>query len=94
VASRFWQHALRDLRQGEWTAHTISHNTIVVDGISHRPSGKRNQQWPVDDASDRVIGKLEQFDPSAKRVTASCDRAYEGITASTHRPALPALRGG
>lgn len=66
--------------KAEWTAHTVSHNTIVVDGISQRPSGNRDRQWPVDDASDRVMGKLEQFDPAAKRVTASCDTAYEGVT--------------
>lgn len=66
--------------KAEWTAHTVSHNTVVVDGVSQRPSGKRNQQWPVDSASERVVGKLDQFDPAAKLVAASCDSAYEGLT--------------
>ena len=66
--------------KAEWTAHTVSHNTVVVDGISQRPSGRRDRQWPVDSASDRVVGKLERFEPAAKRVAASCDSAYEGIT--------------
>ncbi len=66
--------------KAEWTAHTVSHNTVVVDGVSQRPSGKRNQQWPVDSVSERVVGKLDQFDPAAKLVAASCDSAYEGLT--------------
>ncbi|MEK7408656.1 MAG: heparinase II/III family protein [Acidobacteriota bacterium] len=65
--------------KAEWTAHTISHNTLVVDGVSQRPSGARNTQWPTDDASDRVAGKLERFEPREKLVSASCDRAYEGF---------------
>ena len=66
--------------KAEWTAHTISHNTVVVDRVSQRPAGKLNLQWPVDHAKDRVVGKLERFDPSAKLVSAVCDRAYEGIS--------------
>ncbi|HUT90850.1 MAG TPA: heparinase II/III family protein [Thermoguttaceae bacterium] len=66
--------------KAEWTAHTVSHNTVVVDGVSQRPSGKSNFQWPVDHASDKIVGKLERFDPAAKLVTASCDCVYEGIT--------------
>lgn len=65
--------------KAEWTAHTVSHNTVVVDSVSQRPSGKRNQQWPVDRASDRVVGKLDRFDPEAKLVSASCDSAYEDV---------------
>ncbi len=70
---------------------TVSHNTVVVDGVSQRPSGKRNQQWPVDGGLGEVVGKLDQFDPAAKLVAASCDSAYEGLTLR-RGPALPALR--
>ena len=80
--------------KAEWTSHTVSHNTVVVDGISQRPAGQRDRQWPVDNASDRVIGKLEHFDPASKLVAASCDNAYEGITLRCHGAALPSLRGG
>jgi hypothetical protein len=65
--------------KSEWTAQTISHNTIVADGISQKPTGKRNTEWPTDDAKDRVMGVLERFTPAAKSVSASCDRAYDGI---------------
>jgi hypothetical protein len=65
--------------KGEWTAQSVSHNTIVVDGISQKPTGKRNNQWPTDDAKDRVLGVLERFDPASKSVSAANDRAYEGI---------------
>jgi hypothetical protein len=63
----------------EWTAQTISHNTVVVDGVSQKPTGRRATQWPHDDASDRVVGVLERFDPRSKSVSAYCDSAYEGI---------------
>ena len=65
--------------KAEWTAHTISHNTVVVDGISQQPTGVRNVQWPTDDASDPVMGSLERFAPEAKLASASCDRAYPGM---------------
>jgi len=65
--------------KAEWTAHTISHNTIVVDGISQRPAGKQNRQWPVDTATEQVLGRLERFDPAVKLAQASCDSAYPGV---------------
>jgi hypothetical protein len=65
--------------KAEWTAQTVSHNTVVVDGISQQPTGVRNPQWPTDDASDQVMGRLERFAPEAKLASASCDRAYPGI---------------
>jgi hypothetical protein len=65
--------------KAEWTAQTVSHNTVVVDGISQQPTGVRNVQWPTDDASDPVIGRLERFAPEAKLASASCDSAYPGM---------------
>ena len=65
--------------KNEWTAQTVSHNTMVVDGISQYPTEKRNVEWPHDDASDRVVGTLERFDPATKSASAHCDRAYRGI---------------
>jgi hypothetical protein len=66
--------------KAEWTAHTISHNTVVIDGVSQRPAGRRNLQWPVDRATERVAGRLEAFEPETKAVRVSCDTAYEGFT--------------
>jgi len=65
--------------KAEWTAHTVSHNTVVVDGISQQPTGERNLQWPVDSAAQKVIGHLERFDPLHRLVAASCDSAYPGL---------------
>lgn len=63
--------------KAEWTAQTISHNTVVVDGVSQKPTGARNVEWPVDNATNKVLGKLESFDPQGKRAVASCSSAYE-----------------
>lgn len=65
--------------KAEWTAQTVSHNTVVVDGISQKPTGTRNVEWPNDSAVDRVLGVLERFDAPSKSVSAYCDSAYEGI---------------
>jgi hypothetical protein len=65
--------------KAEWTAQTVSHNTVVVDGISQKPTVARNVEWPNDSAADRVLGVLERFDASSKSASAYCDTAYEGI---------------
>jgi hypothetical protein len=65
--------------KAEWTAQTISHNTVVVDGISQKPTGARVVEWPNDSAANRVLGVLEKFDAGSKSVSAYCDSAYEGI---------------
>ncbi|MBI2300246.1 MAG: heparinase II/III family protein [Armatimonadetes bacterium] len=66
--------------KAEWTAHTVSHNTVVLDETSQKPAGERNAQWPADSAADRVLGRLEAFEPAQKRVAAVCDTAYPGVT--------------
>jgi hypothetical protein len=66
----------------EWTAQTVSHNTLVVDGISQRPNRRGTPYFPVDNAADKVIGKLDRFEPNSKLVAASCDSAYEGLILS------------
>ncbi len=63
----------------EWTAHTVSHNTVVIDGVSQQPAGAQDHMWPVDDLETRVQGTLEKFDPAARRVAAACDTAYSGF---------------
>jgi Heparinase II/III-like protein/Alginate lyase len=65
--------------KGEWTSQTVSHNTLVVDGISQKPTGRRNPAWPTDNASDRVFGVLEHFGPVNRFVSAYTDTAYPGI---------------
>lgn len=64
--------------KAEWTAQTVSHNTLVIDGVSQRPAGKRSM-WPVDDSMNKVMGKLEGFDPASKQVSGSCRLAYPGF---------------
>src|SRR5271157_3383942 len=63
----------------EWTAHTISTNTMVVDGISQKPTATKHTEWPQDSATDRVCGVLEHFDAQSKSVSAHCDNTYESI---------------
>ena len=66
--------------KAEWSAQTVSHNTVVAGGISQRPTRERDVMWPTDNSEDRVEGKLERFDAAKKRVSASCDSAYPGLT--------------
>jgi hypothetical protein len=66
----------------QWTSHTVSHNTLVVDGTSQHPAGRHDHMWPVDSKQDRVIGKLERFDPEGRLASATCDTAYPGLTLS------------
>ncbi|SPE37028.1 exported hypothetical protein [Candidatus Sulfopaludibacter sp. SbA3] len=63
----------------DWTAQTISNNTVVVDGISQKPTGTRHTEWPQDRATDRVCGVLEGFDAASKSVSAHCDNTYPDV---------------
>jgi hypothetical protein len=63
----------------EWTAHTVSHNTVVIDGRSQQPAGQQDHMWPVDNLEARVQGTLEKFEPAARRVAAACGTAYPGF---------------
>ena len=67
--------------KGQWTAHTVSHNTITVDGISQYPAGTVDKTWPIDTSSKQAIGSLELFyaDPGLKLARASCDTVFEGV---------------
>ncbi len=62
----------------EWTSHTISHNTVIIDGKSQQPAGKRDSMWPADRADQRVIGKLLAFDADKRLASAECRAAYPG----------------
>ncbi|HET7099999.1 MAG TPA: heparinase II/III family protein [Terriglobia bacterium] len=66
--------------KGQWTSQTVSHNTVVVDGVSQKPTGRGNASWPTDHANDRVFGVLERFNPPTKFVSAHTDTAYPGIS--------------
>ncbi|HWQ52049.1 MAG TPA: heparinase II/III family protein [Bryobacteraceae bacterium] len=68
--------------KAEWTAQTVSHNTLVVDGISQEPAGARTRQWPSDDATHKIIGTLDRFDPATRLAAASCDTVYPGLKLS------------
>lgn len=62
----------------EWTSHTVSHNTLVIDGVSQQPSGSEDKMWPCDTADQHIQGALERFDPAARIVAARCNSAYPG----------------
>ena len=64
----------------EWTSHSVSHNTLVVDGVSQQPAGTEDKMWPVDSSEQRVQGMLERFDPTTRIASAFCDTAYPGLT--------------
>lgn len=68
--------------KGTWTAQTISHNMVVVDEVSHYPTGAGTPTWPCDSATKQSRGVLEQFqcDGVMKAAQARCTSAYEGIT--------------
>jgi hypothetical protein len=76
--------------KAEWTAQTVSNNTVVVDGVSQKPTGERNVQWPADSATEKVLGKLDRFNPAQKLASASCDSVYDGLllrrTVQLHGP--------
>jgi hypothetical protein len=63
----------------EWTAQSVSKNTVVVDGVSQKPTAKKHTQWPQDSDTDRVCGVLESFDAQAKSVAAHCDNTYPDV---------------
>lgn len=67
--------------KAQWTAHTVSHNTVVVDEISQQPTGERDVQWPCDSAEKQVKGALDFFHagPILKVVRAHSSTAYEGV---------------
>ncbi len=65
--------------KAEWTAQTISANTVVIDGVSQHPTGERNVQWPADSAAAKALGQLDRFDPETKSVAATCDTVYPGL---------------
>jgi len=67
--------------KGQWTAHTISHNTLTVDGKSQYPGLDTDKTWPVDTFEKRAQGKLGFFyaDPFLRVAQASCDNVFEGV---------------
>lgn len=89
VVWRDGQHILPDFgscsydskEKGQWTAHTISHNTLTVDGKSQWPALEKDNTWPCDTFERRAWGKLDFFHADAliRTVQASCDHVYEGV---------------
>jgi len=65
----------------EWTAQTVSHSTLVVDGISHRPQEGGTSMWPTDNMATRTDGELLAFraDPLMKVARAENERAVDGV---------------
>ena len=69
-----------DLKR-QWTSHTLSHNTIVVDQTSQWPARAGDASWPCDNPRKRAMGKLSAFfaDDLLKLATATCDTVYDGV---------------
>lgn len=67
--------------KGEWTAQTVSHNTVVVDKTSQYPSGPTNPIWPTDTADKRALGQIDIFHANAlMKVTSGwSDSVYPGV---------------
>lgn len=67
--------------KAEWTAQTLAHNTMVVDGVSQYPTGPRNVMWPTDSADRQVRAALDFFhgDEVMKAAAAHCDSAYTDV---------------
>lgn len=67
--------------KGQWTAHTVSHNTVTVDGKSQYPAGENDSTWPCDSSAKRSRGSLGFFysDPVLKVAQVRCDNVFEGV---------------
>jgi hypothetical protein len=67
--------------KGTWTAQTVSHNTVVVDGISQCPTGEGNPTWPCDSSDRQARAFLNFFQCSdlMQPVSARCDSVYDGV---------------
>ncbi|MBN1675043.1 MAG: heparinase II/III family protein [Kiritimatiellae bacterium] len=65
----------------EWTSQTVSHNTVVVDGISQYPTGDRAVSWPADTPQRKAMGRLRLFhsSPLLRVASAECDTVYDGV---------------
>jgi len=68
--------------KGEWTAQTVSHNTVVVDQISQYPTGTGNEAYPSEALPKKAIGKIDLFhaDPITSITSGWTDSVYDGIT--------------
>ncbi|NPV47868.1 MAG: hypothetical protein HPY69_12985 [Armatimonadetes bacterium] len=67
--------------KSQWTAQTISHNTVTVDQTSQWPADGVETTWPCDSAARQARGFLECFhaDPLLKAVQAYDDSTYPGV---------------
>ena len=69
-----------DLKK-QWTSHTLSHNTLVVDQTSQWPARGQDVSWPCDNPNKRAMGELSAFfvDDTLKLASATCDAVYDGV---------------
>ncbi|HEY3297865.1 MAG TPA: heparinase II/III family protein, partial [Armatimonadota bacterium] len=67
--------------KGSWTAQTVSHNTVVVDGVSQYPAGPDNRVWPTDTAQKRSVGRIDLFhaNPVMSIAGGWTDSVYPGV---------------
>jgi len=73
--------AYESSEKAQWTSHTISHNTVVIDGVSQYPAGGSDFGWPADSFTRRAVGRLNWFhaDSLVKAGQAECDGVYSGV---------------
>lgn len=64
---------------GAWHKQTVAHNTVVVDGISHRPQGRSEEAYEIDRSPDAACGHLLAFNSRQliKVVAAESTNAYD-----------------
>lgn len=67
--------------KSQWTAQTISHNTVTVDQTSQWPANGVETTWPCDSAARQARGFLECFhaDSLLKAAQAYDDSTYPGV---------------
>jgi len=64
---------------GGWHKQTVAHNTIAIDGISHRPQGASIEAYEIDRSTNPATGKLLAFasHDTLQAVAAETTNAWE-----------------
>ncbi|MEN6641926.1 MAG: heparinase II/III family protein [Armatimonadia bacterium] len=67
--------------KAQWTSHTVSHNTLTVDGKSQMPAGETDHGFLADSYQEKSWGKLDFFytTPTIKVVQAHVEGLFPGV---------------
>jgi hypothetical protein len=72
---------------GAWFSQTVCHNTVLVDGISHRPQGDTDYWYCTDPTAELARGRVIAYgtDGADKFITVETTNAYdESISLTRH----------